>query len=46
MYSVWFVIFLVSMGFCSALTVRVGHLLRANDAKGAIFGILFGEFYC
>ena len=47
MYSVWFAISLFTMGYSSALTVRVGHLLGAEDTKmakrSAIFGIILGE---
>ena len=47
LYSVCFVYALFTMGFTSSLTVRVGHLLGANDTqkakRSAIFGIVFGE---
>ena len=47
LYSVWFVISLFTMGFSSAITVRVGHLLGEDNTykakRSAIFGIVFGE---
>ena len=47
MYSVWFAFSLFTMGYTSAITVRVGHLLGAKDTKmakrSAIFGIILGE---
>ena len=47
MYSVWFVFSLFTMGYYSAITVRVGHLLGASDTthakRSAVFGIAFAE---
>ena len=46
LYSIWFVLSLFSMGYASAITVRIGNILGANDPaeakKTAIFGIIYG----
>ena len=46
LYSIWFVFSLFSMGYGSAITVRIGNLLGANDPveakKSAIFGVIYG----
>ena len=47
MYSVWFAFSLFTIGYSSAITVRVGSLLGAGDTtrakRSAIFGIVFAE---
>ena len=49
LYSMWCMISLCTIGFSSAITVRVGHLLGKNDIqqakRSAIFGIVFGEIW-
>ena len=46
LYSLWFVFYLFAIGYGSAITVRIGNLLGANDPilarKAAIFGFIFG----
>ena len=47
MYSLWFIYSLLTLGYGTALTVRIGHLLGAKDAtrakRSAIIGVIFGE---
>ena len=47
MYSVWWVLSLLTMGYATSLTVRVGHLLGADEFRKAkrstIFCIVFGQ---
>ena len=46
LYSVWFVVALVTMGYSNALAIRISHLLGQNEIstakRSAIFGIFFG----
>ena len=47
MYSVWWVVSLLSMGYATSLTVRVSQLLGADEFRkakiSAILGIVFGQ---
>ena len=44
-YSIWFIFGLVANGFASAITVRVGNLLGANEPKRAFRAAIFSLFY-
>ena len=46
LYSIWFAFCLFAYGYSSAITVRVGHILGANEPNKARRVAIFSLIYC
>ena len=46
LYSVWFAFCLFAFGYSSAITIRIGHILGANEPNKARRVAIFSLIYC